>query len=198
MAYGPDMEATPIVVNAKELRRVASSLPHTKSPITLVLEDGGQPTRTAILKEIQRHPITGQVLCVDFHCVPLTEKIVTSVPVQLVGEPQALSLGGILQHLLRDVEVSCFPADIPPRIEADISNLQMDQALHLADLTPPAAVEFTTDPGTVVAVISHPAVEEAPAEEAPAEVALPEAAAEPTGEEGKPAQPAAESKEKSR
>jgi len=200
VAYGPEMEAMPIVVNSKELRRAASSLPHTRSPITLVLENdspGGQLTRTAILKEIQRHPITGQVLCVDFHCVSLTEKIVTSVPVQLVGSPEAISHGGILQHLLREVEVSCLPGDIPARIEVDISNLQMDHAVHLGDAAPPPAVEFVTDLDTVVAVISPPAVEEAPPEEVPAEAPPEEAPAEPSAKAEKPSQPAAESKEKS-
>lgn len=200
VAYGPDMETMLIVVSSKELRRVASSLPHTRSPITLVLENdlpGGQAARTAILKEIQRHPITGQVLCVDFHCVSLTEKIVTSVPVQLVGQSEALTHGGILQHVLREIEVSCLPGDIPPRIEVDTSNLQMDRALHLSDVAAPPAVEFVTDPETVVAVMNPPAVEEAPPEEAPAEVAPAEEAAEAAGEEGKPSAPGAESKQKS-
>lgn len=126
---------------------------------TLSIQEGGKVVAQvpALLQEVQRDPLTDQLLTVDFHAVSLTETITTSVPLRFVGEAPGVREGGVLEHSLWEVEVECLPTQIPDGIEVDLSSLGLDEVIHVRDLQPPQGVTILTDPDTVVAAVISPA-----------------------------------------
>jgi len=184
--YGRGMEPVAIAISDKSLR----DLLHGGGQNVLVrlrVAAAGEPAMV-MLKEIQRHPVTGGVLNVDFHKVSLTEKITAQVSILLSGEAPGVKHGGVVDQVLREVEVECLPTDIPPSMSLDVSELEVGHSLHVSDLTPPEGVVITDDPTGVVVTITRVA-EEKPAVAAP-EVAAAEEAAAPAEAEAEQAEAA--------
>jgi large subunit ribosomal protein L25 len=164
--YGHDNSTLPLAVPAKSFK----SLLQTEAGVHVLLKlniDGVNEKPTVVVKELQQDSIKDAILHVDFQRVALNEKITASVPVTLVGDSVGLRQGGVLQHGLWEVEVEALPVDLPERIEADISNLNIGDVLHVGDLTPPPKVEIKTPAEDVIATILPPTIQEevAPAEE---------------------------------
>jgi large subunit ribosomal protein L25 len=141
----------------------------------------GDKSQAAILKDVQRHPAKRQIMHMDMQRVVEDEKIRMHVPIHIVGEQQAPGVkqgGGSVMRLMTEVEVSCLPRDLPEYFEVDISHLELDDMLHLSDITVPEGVELTElthgeghDHAIVsVHLIKAAAVEE---EEAPAAAEVP-------------------------
>jgi large subunit ribosomal protein L25 len=130
---------------------------------TLIDLQVGGAQQTVLVKALQRDPVTGVYLHVDFYRLDLTRLITVEVPVQLVGRAKGLENGGILDHPLREIEVECLPTAIPERIEVDVSGLDVGDSLHVSDLVLPAGVTLKTDPALSVASVVLPASEEAAA-----------------------------------
>jgi large subunit ribosomal protein L25 len=146
-----------------------------------------------MVRKIQRHPVTGQVIHVDLYRVRMDQKTRIRVPLAFVGDAPGVTIhDGMLLHAIEAVNVEALPADMPHHIEVDVSVLaDLDQALHIRDLTVPANVAVLDDPDELIVKIQPPRkVEEelAPAEEAAPQAAPVEAAAEASAE----AQPSAE------
>ena len=97
-----------------------------------------------ILKDLQRHPHKKSILHADFQRVKSTDKITMSVPIHFVGEDKCLGVkqGGIVHRLLVDLEIRCKANALPEYIEIDISNLKLDESLHISELTLPTGVEI--------------------------------------------------------
>lgn len=97
----------------------------------------------AILKDVQRHPSKVQIMHMDFLRVSETEKIRVHVPVHCVGEDVSVGVkkGGVVTHNLVDIEVSCLPSDLPEYLEADITNVDVGESVHLSDIVIPSGVE---------------------------------------------------------
>lgn len=150
--------------------------------------------RQVLVKEIQRDPVSGAYLHADLFAVDLKEKIHVSVPVHLTGSAEGVTMGGILDHALRDLEVQCLPGAIPEEFSVDVTALEIGQSIHVRDLTLPDDVELLIDPNlSIVSVVAPAAVEEETPEEEPEE-----GAEIPVGEDGEPvATPAEPSEEKS-
>jgi large subunit ribosomal protein L25 len=149
-----------------------------------VPDNGGSSNRTAILKERQTNPLDGGIIHLDFIEVFMDETIEVSVALEFVGKSVGEERGGIVQAAARSVRVSCLPNDIPELIEVDVSQLDIGDSVHVADLKLPEAVTAIDDETmTVVTVVTPKRVEiEAPLEgeegvEEPAEEAA-EGAAE--------------------
>ena len=128
----------------------------------------GTEKMNVVIKEIQRDYITRKLIHVDFQKVDMAKKLEASVPLHLVGEAPGVKLhGGILEHIAREVRVSCLPKDIPHQIDVDISKLDIGGGLTVADLPALAGVQILTDPHQLVANVVAPTIlEEAPAAEA--------------------------------
>jgi large subunit ribosomal protein L25 len=206
--YGPGEEAVPLDVVAADFMRIYHG-GHGEN-VLVDLEFGeGQPSKV-LFREVQRDPVTETVMHIDFYHVSLTKAIRVHVPVHLEGVPDGVkNAGGVLQHVMREVEVECLPTDIPERITVDVSGLGIHDAVHIRDL-PAVKWVFTEDPGQTVASVIPPVVvkEPVPGE---AEVAEGEEAKEPeriggkeekeepaeakAGKEGKPGKEAKEGKE---
>ena len=152
-------------------------------------------TDTVLVKELQRHPVKGAFLHVDFYQVDLTRKITVSVPIHFVGKAHGVEFGGILDHPLREIEVECLPRAIPEFVEVDVSALEIGQSIHVSELRLPEGVEVKTDGSLPVASVVLPAAEvEATPTETIVEGEVPEgeAAAAATPAEGAAAKGKAE------
>jgi large subunit ribosomal protein L25 len=99
----------------------------------------------AVLKDLQRHPATGSILHLDLQRVRASERLYLNVPLHFVHEDQCPGrrAGGVISHLMIEVEVSCLPKDLPEFIEVDMSALEMGQSIHLSELKLPEGVELT-------------------------------------------------------
>lgn len=120
-----------------------------------------RPDRVAILRDYQIDPITGDLLHVDFLEVAMNEKITVTVPVELTdATPAGVKEGGILQFVVRDIEIECLPSQIPESIKVDASSLAIGDSLHVKDITPPQGIEILADPEEVILTILSPVTEE--------------------------------------
>jgi large subunit ribosomal protein L25 len=185
--YGPKRSTVHVNVNAAEFEK---KLLHLEGSHLIRLVNGAGDAelhdKMALLREKQVHPVTGLVLHADFYEVDLTERLVVSVPLRFAGKAAGVVVGGILQPILREIEVECLPTEIPEFIEIDVSPLGIHEAFHVSDLTLPAGVSAVGDATRTVVTVVPPTVEEtkpaeaaeaAPAEGAPAEGTAPAPAA---------------------
>ena len=167
--YGRGIEPAALQADAATLRKIVSQA-GSNIPVT-INEEGG--SRFAFIREVQRHPLTEDILHVDFLQVPLTETIRSEVPVYLIGEAPAVRLmDGMLNQALNSLQVESLPLDVPQFVEVDVSSLEdFERSIHVSDLSLGDKVTILNDPEDLVARVNapHAAVEEA---EMPAEVGL--------------------------
>lgn len=128
----------------------------------LTMKHEGKDT-TVMFKEVQREPVKGKFLHVDFYHVDPKHAIKLKIPVELEGTPKGVKeLGGILSHTTRFIRVRCLPKDIPLNITVDVSGLGLDESILLENVTPPAGVTFMDGKHTVLAHVSEVLEEKAP------------------------------------
>ncbi|MCL5269020.1 MAG: 50S ribosomal protein L25 [bacterium] len=159
-----------VTVDNHELELILRGAHRSNAIFKLVLDDGEEQT---IIRDIQRHPVDESIIHVDFLRVNLAEEIVVTVTVRAIGEtPRGVRVGGILEHVTRNLQVRCLPLNMPRAIEVDLSELDINHSVFVRDLKLPENVTVLDDPDTPLFVILPPKLEaEAPAEgaEAPAE-----------------------------
>jgi len=144
----------------------------------------GRPVKT-LIREIQRTPVRREIAHVDFYEVHAHEAITVKVPVHLVGTPEGVrTAGGVLDQVLREIEIRVLPDQIPARVELDVSALTIGKSLHVGDIRLEHGT-ILTPAGETVCTVVPPRVEEvvAPAPEAAAEAAEPELIRKPRAEE---------------
>jgi large subunit ribosomal protein L25 len=182
--YGPKTPPVPLELNKKEFSsRVAglegSHLVRLKSAATTLAD------KVALVKEMQYHPITGEVIHTDLYEVDLTAKIQVNVPLHFVGKAVGVVRGGILQPIVREIEVECLPLDIPQFFNVEVSDLDIGDAVHIEDMQMPENVTAIYESNFALVTVVPPTVEEAPtAAAAPAEGAVAAPAAEEEKKEG--------------
>ncbi len=139
--YGAGKEPTPLLLDHNKVLVALQNEGFYTHILTLKV---GAEAEKVILKDLQRHAYKPRVLHMDFQRIRADEKLKMHVPLHFIGADQAPGVkeGGLLSHLLSDVEVSCLPANLPEFIEVDVSNLGLDQLLHLSELKLPAGVEL--------------------------------------------------------
>ncbi len=151
--------------------------------------------KTVIIKEIQHHPIKGNLLHVDFYEISLTEVITVKVPIETKGEAIGVKRdSGVLEHMLWELEVECLPTEIPEKIEVDIDKLEIGDAIYVKDLIIPPQIKVLNDLETIAICVEPPRAEEAP-EAAPEEEAVVEPELIKKGKEPEEAVPAEQPKE---
>jgi large subunit ribosomal protein L25 len=158
--------------------------------ITLKISGGKKAEDKAVLiKEVQIHPVMDDILHVDFNEISLTKRLTVKVPIETVGEAPGVKLeGGILEHVLWEVEVECLPTQIPEKLLIDIANMKIDDIVHLKDLKVPEGVVIKHDLESIVLQLRPPLKEEPVAAEAGAEVAPGSTEPEVIKKEKKPAE----------
>ncbi|MFH1502954.1 MAG: 50S ribosomal protein L25 [Candidatus Eisenbacteria bacterium] len=174
--YGEQQANVAVTIDKHDLR-MALSTPSGRNVIIQLLMEGAEATR-AVIREMDRDPITRDVLHVDLQRISENKPVTMHIPVTVVGESLAVKEGrGILDHTMRSLEVKCLPRDIPEHIEVDVSELEVKHAIHVYDISVPN-VEILDNPDRPVIEVLQPTLFEEPVAEA-AEGALPA-----EGEEG--------------
>lgn len=157
VVYGEGMEPIAIEVDRREF---VTAL-HTDAGMNVLLsiEVEGSKT-TALTRELQTDPVKGTLLHADFVQVDLTREVEVEVPVNLVGEAPGAKEGGVLENPLFTLHVRCLPTDVPESIDADISGLQIGDALRVSELSEGRSFHILNDPEAVVASVAAPISEE--------------------------------------
>jgi len=168
--YFHGQEVTPFTVGKKDL---LAFMGQESSLIDVVFD--GKTKKKCIIREIQFDPIDNSPLHLDLMGIMLTEKIHVSVPIHLLGTPTGVkNQGGIMQQVLRELEIECLPTDIPEHVDLDVSSLDIGGSVHLSDLGVPN-IKILGDMHRVIATVSAPRItEEKPVEEAEVGPAEPE------------------------
>ena len=166
VVYGAGQSSEPISVDPKQMSRILHSDTGHNTIFDLTLD--GQSAKVMIV-DWQYEPIKGALLHVDLKRIAMDKVLQVSVPIVLKGEaPGVKQQGGILEQILREVEIECLPADIPGHIDADVSQLMFGQVIRVSDLPHSGSIKFLTDENQSVAhvVAVKEVVEAAPAEAA--------------------------------
>lgn len=164
--YGPKRTTTAIALGAEECERKLTHLEGAHL-IRLVHPDGSDAElheRMVLVREMQLHPVTGRALHADFYEVDLTERLTVAVTLHFVGKAAGVVNGGILQPILRELEVECLPTEIPEFIEVDVTGLDIHDAVHVGDVTLPEGVTLVGDVTRTVVTVLPPSVETKPGE----------------------------------
>ena len=163
--YGPKTETVMLSIDNKEFEQIVKKSSIGSVLLKLQIKNGQTGSRSAMVKELQTHPVTGQFLHVDFYEVDLSRKINAMIPVTVKGKSQGVEDGGILQIVRREIEVFCLPTAIPEAIEVDISDLDIGGSVHINDIDLPDDVELPEDIDFTVLTVLAPKVEEEIVEE---------------------------------
>ena len=201
VVYGAGQDSLSVAVDPRQVTRILNSETGHNTIFDLTLD--GAKTK-AMIVDWQYEPIKGKLLHIDVKRIAMDKKLAVMVPVELVGEPAGVKQqGGILEQMLREVEIECLPADIPTEFKVDVSGLALNQSLRAGELPiNTAKLKLLTDPQTVLShVVTLRAEEEKPVEAAvattPAEPeVIKKGKKEVEGEEGEEGAKPAEKQEK--
>ena len=167
VVYHSGIEGTPLSVDKTSLNK---ALRTGQMIFEVNVEDKNQ---FVLVKEIQYHPVTDEIIHVDFQKVKEDEKISLEVAVRSSGEAQGVKLGGLLVQMLNSVTIKCRPAEIPEFLEIDVTDMEMNTNLFVRDITLPTDVEMLTADDIAVVSVQEPkeekeeeVVEETESEEA--------------------------------
>lgn len=164
VVYGAKKPSLAITVDPKQISRILQSESGHNTIFDLHLN--GEQARVMIV-DWQYDPMKGKLLHIDMKRIAMDERIKVEVPIHLVGEAEGVKTqGGILDQVLREVEIECLPSDIPSHIDADVSHLVFGTVLRVADLPQSGSLTFLTDPNQTVAHITSVKEEVAPTPEA--------------------------------
>ena len=175
VVYGAGQESVAVSVDPKVITRIL----HSDSGHNTIfdLDVTGKGSVKAMIVDWQNEPLKGHLLHIDLKRIAMDKAMRVSVPVQLVGVPTGVKTqGGILDHVLREVEIECLPGDIPSHLDVDVSALEFGQGVHVSDLPHSDKIKYITDGDLTVAHVT--AIREEPTAEAEAAAA-----------EGAPAEP---------
>jgi large subunit ribosomal protein L25 len=185
VVYGHREEPIHITLNPQELSRVLKGGAGERALINLTIEGSSQGpiTKTVILKDKQLDPLKRTLVHADLYAIAMDEEIHVNVPIHIIGKAVGAAKGGLIEHILREIEIKCFPADIPPRIEVDVTSLDIGDSIHVADISLEKA-KIMTDVGQTIVTLVPPAKEEVVAVAEVAEVVEEGEKKEGEGEEG--------------
>ena len=203
VVYGAGKDSLPVSVDPRVVTRILNSESGHNTIFDLALD--GEKTK-AMIVDWQYEPIKGRLLHIDLKRIALDKVLTVSVPIELRGEAEGVKTqGGILEQMLREVEIECLPADIPSYIELDVTQLTFGKVLRVSDLPHSDKIKFLTDENQPIAhvtsvkeeVVATPEAAAAEAAAAPAEPEVIKKGKQETEEEGAEAAPEkAEKKEK--
>jgi len=192
--YGAGQDSVAVTVDPKIITKILHSESGHNSIFDLNVE--GSPATKAMIVDWQNEPIKGRLLHIDLKRIAMDKAMRVSVPVQLIGIPTGVKTqGGILDHIMREVEIECLPNDIPSHIDVDVSGLELHGAIHISDLPHSGSIKYLGEETATVAHVTVIKEEAAPAADALA-VAPVEPEVAKKGKTDAAAAPAADTKKK--
>ncbi len=166
VVYGAGMESVAVTVDPKVVTKILHSESGHNTIFDLNVE--GAALAKAMIVDWQHEPIKGRLLHIDFKRIAMDKAMRVSVPVLLTGTAAGVkTAGGVLDQVLREVEIECLPADIPDHLDVDVSGLEMYGAIHISDLPQMGSIKYLGEPTALVAHVTE-IKEEAAAEVVPA------------------------------
>ena len=158
--YSPKSQSIPLVIDSKEFIRILQTEAGENVLIDLNIQKGDQADRKVVMvKEIQIDPLQRATLHTDFYEVAMDEMVTVEVPIHLVGKPEGIKMGGILEQIRRVIQIQCLPGDIPKRIDVDVSSLKIGDSIHVQDIQVEKA-KILSDTNLTIATVVPPVVEE--------------------------------------
>lgn len=156
-------QGTPKNVNLDAASFAAMQRHHTSENVLISLQVEGDATHKVLVRDVQHHPLTGSPIHVDLYELSMSKRVTVSIPLEMMGVPIGVTRdGGLMDQLLREVEVDCLPDDILEIIELDVSALEVGDSLTVADLPlDREKYEMITAPGIAVVSVAAARVEEA-------------------------------------
>lgn len=196
VCYRRGAESSPISLDPETLKKMLLQASSGINTLFDLKVDGGgdYDGRQVLVKNLQRDPVTGVFLHVDLFAVDVAHTIHVSIPIHVTGTAPGVTMGGILDHALRDLEIQCLPTAIPEEFSVDVSELDVGQSIHVRDLVIPDEVELLSDSNLPIVSVVAPAVVE---EEAAPEEEDVEGAEAATAEDGDAAPAESSGEEKS-
>lgn len=141
--YGGGKDPRPIALSHNGIAREMAQEAFYTSILTVKL---GSELQAVVVKAVERHPYKPQIMHLDFQRIVEDEAITLNVPIHFMGESEAMGVkeqGGVVEHLVSDVEISCLPRHLPEFLELDVSELELNGLLHLSDIKLPEGVTST-------------------------------------------------------
>jgi large subunit ribosomal protein L25 len=156
--YGPNTSPVMLSVNEFDLKTVLKSATGENIVLGLQIDTGkGNETKNVILKELQSDPIKPIYYHADFYEISMDRELTFNIPIHLVNTPAGVADGGILQHVKREVSVSCLPGNLVDYLEVDVSGLQIGGSIHVKEVLFPEGIRSLEDAETTLAVMNAPA-----------------------------------------
>lgn len=184
--YGSGGESLAVAVDPRKIEDILR-LETGRNTIFSLGVRGAETAGAVMIKELQRDPLAGALLHIDLVRVDLNREVTVNVPVRLHGTPEGVKTdGGLLEFVLREVEVECLPTDIPEHIDVDVTGLRLNQHVTVADLPRTEKFKILDDPEASVVAIMPPKAEAAPVEAEAAETAAAEPEVIKKGREAAP------------
>ncbi len=153
VVYGAGQDAVAVAVDPKVINKILYSESGHNTIFDLNVE--GAAVVKAMIVDWQHEPIKGKLLHIDLKRIAMDKMMRVSVPIQLTGTAVGVKTqGGILEHVLREVEIECLPSDIPSHLDVDISNLALNAAIHVSDLPHSGSIKFLGDENATVAHVT--------------------------------------------
>ncbi len=150
--YATGKDAAMLAIDAKEFRTQLSKI--KGAPLVKLASPTSELNdKLVLLKELQQHPVSGAFLHADFFEIDESKPLQTSIPLHFVGKARGVIAGGVLQMMQRSLAIECLPRDLPPAVEIDVSDLDIDTAVRIADLNLPDGVQATDDPHTALVAV---------------------------------------------
>jgi large subunit ribosomal protein L25 len=163
--YGPEAEPIMLSIDYLQLKKVLKGKAAENIIVDLQIDSNGRSqSKTVMIKELQRDPITRDYLHVDFFEISMGKEIEAVIPLQLINTPLGVTNGGLLQHIRRELSVSCLPKDLIEKIDIDVSGLDIGDSLHIRDITLPAGLNSTEDDDFTIATVVAPTITAEPEE----------------------------------
>jgi len=163
IVYGGAKEPVSIEMEAHDLELILHH--HTSESLIIDIELEGEGDIAVLVKEVQHHPVTDDLLHVDMQRVVAGQVMNMEIQLVLVGEAEGVKAGGTLDHVMHSISVECLPKDLVEAIEVDISELGIGDNLHISDLGIDAKYKVLVDEASIVCAISGPMAEEEEEEE---------------------------------
>ncbi len=163
ICYGPRTDPVPLALDSKELMKTIHMGENIL--IDLMIQDGKKADqKVVVVRDLQTDPIKDRCIHADLFEVVMDEEISVEVPIVLVGKPEGVKMGGVLEQITREITVECLPADIPQNIEVDVSHLSIGDTIHIGDIGLERG-KMLVDPTTTLATVVPPTVEKVVVEE---------------------------------
>ena len=158
--YGKNEKGIALTLNLKEVGKTLQTKRGRNVMLNLKVE--GKADVVVMFKEVQKHPVSGEIIHVDLYKVNLKEEIIVSILTKIMGEAPGVKLGGILEQPLRSLKIKALPEKLPDVVLVDVSALNVNDSIHVADLKLGEGITILDNPKDVVATVSVVKVEEEP------------------------------------